>query len=149
LTANDVVYSSLTGKIYVSVPSSIGAGGNSIKSIDPATGAIESSILIGSEPNKLALSDDGHSLYVALDGSAAVRRFDVQTNTPGIQFSLGQDSFSGRYVVGDFAVAPGNPNLLAVSRISNGGVAVFDNGVRRTNVVSNIDFLAFSASAAK
>src|SRR6185295_14610587 len=105
------------------------------------------------EPNKLTLSDDGHNLYVSLDGAAAVRRFDVQTNTPGLQFTLGQDSFFGRFSVGEFAVAPGNPDLLAVARFSNssggGGVAVFANGVRRTNVASNIDFITFSASASK
>src|SRR5215203_5324055 len=132
LATNDLVYSSLTGKIYASVPSSVGSGGNSIKSINPTTGIIESSTLIGSEPNKLALADDGHNLYVSLDGSAAVRRFDVQTNTPGLQFTLGQDSFFGRYRVGEFAVAPGNPDLLAVARSfgfgpSASGVAVFDN----------------------
>jgi Calx-beta domain len=152
LATNDLAYSSLTGKIYATVPSTAGSSGNSIKSIDPATGIVESSTFIGSEPNKLALSDDGHNLYVSLDGSAAVRRFDVQTNTPGLQFTLGQDSFFGRFLVGDFAVAPGNPDLLAVARSSSsseGGVAVFDNGVRRTNVASNSNFLAFSASASK
>jgi hypothetical protein len=151
LATNDLVYSSLTGKIYATVPSTAGSSGNSIKSIDPATGIVESSTLIGSEPNKLALSDDGHSLYVSLDGSAAVRRFDVQTNTPGLQFTLGQDSFFGRFLVGEFAVAPGNPDLLAVARTSSslaGGVAMFDNGVRRTNVASS-DFIAFSNSASK
>ena len=154
LATNDLTFSSLTGKIYASVPSSAGAGGNSIKSIDPATGAIESSTFVGSEPNKLALSDDGHNLYVSLDGSAAVRRFDVQTNTPGVQFTLGQDSFFGRYFAFDLAVAPGNPDLVAVSRSfgtgpTGSGVAVFDNGVRRTNTGSTSDSLAFSASASK
>ncbi|HYV10130.1 MAG TPA: Calx-beta domain-containing protein [Pyrinomonadaceae bacterium] len=155
LTTNDLVYSSLTGKIYVTVPSSVGSGGNSIKTLDPTTGVFESSTFIGSEPNKLALSDDGHNLYVSLDGSAAVRRFDVQTNTPGLQFTVGQDSFNGRYFVGEFAVAPGNPDLLAVARStsslgpSGNGVAVFDNGLRRTNVASGSDFIAFSASASK
>jgi hypothetical protein len=155
LTTNDLVYSSLTGKIYASVPSSAGSSGNSIKTIDPATGVVESSTFVGSEPNKLALSDNGHSLYVSLDGSAAIRRFDVQTNTPGLQFTIGQDSFSGRYLAGEMAVAPGNPDLLALARSfssfgpSSAGVAVFDNGVRRTNVSSSGDFLAFSNSASK
>src|ERR1044072_3654026 len=54
LATNDLAFSSLTGKIYASVPSSAGSGGNSIKSIDPATGVVESSTFIGSEPNKLA-----------------------------------------------------------------------------------------------
>jgi sugar lactone lactonase YvrE len=153
LATNDLVYSPLTGKIYATAPSTAGSSGNSIKSIDPTTGIVESSTFIGSEPNKLALSDDGHNLYVSLDGAAAVRRFDVQTNTPGLQFTLGQDSFFGRFTVGELAVAPGNPDLLAVARFSGsaggGGVAVFDNGVRRTNVASSVDFIAFSASATK
>src|ERR1041385_898883 len=151
LTTNDLVYSASTGKLYASIPSAAGSGGNSIAAIDPMTGVITSATFIGSEPNKLALSDDGHSLYASLNGAAAVRRFDVLTNTPGLQFSLGQDSFSGRFSVSDFAVAPGNPDLLAVARTSGAGVAVFDNGVRRTNVgpIQSSDFLAFSASGSK
>ena len=155
LTTNDLAYSPLTGKIYATVPSSAGSGGNTIKSIDPATGVIESSTFVGSEPNKLALSDDGHSMYVSLDGAAAVRRFDAQTNTPGLQFTLGQDPlFGGRFFAGELAVAPGNPDVLAVARSrgfgpSGSGVAVFDNGVPRTNAGSSSDFIAFSASASK
>jgi hypothetical protein len=87
-----------------------------------------------------------------------MRRFNVQTNTPGLQFSLGEHSFFGRYAVSDIAVAPGNPNLVAVARQFGGisppgaGVAIFDNGVQRPTVgsdhISASDFLAFSASAA-
>lgn len=107
LKTNDLVYSSTLGKLYASVPSSVGSGGNSITTIDPATGAVETSVFVGSEPNKLALSDDGHSLYVNLNGAFAIRRFDVSTQTPGMQFSVGQDSFFGRYSIQDLAVAPG------------------------------------------
>ena len=155
LAANDLVYSSTTGKIYASLPSSAATGGNGIAAIDPATGAIGASTFIGSEPNQLALSNDGHSLYVWLDGSLAFRRFDALTNTPGVQFSLGQDLVNGRLTMRDFAVAPGNANALAVARgIVNGGpqgVAIFDNGVRRTNVTpaGGAESIAFSASAAK
>ncbi len=159
LTTNDLVYSSTTGKIYASIPSSAGSSGNSIAAIEPATGLISSTTFIGSEPNKLALSDDGHSLYVSLDGTFAIRRFDALTNTPGSQFSIGADSFFGRYVISDFAVAPANPGTIAVARWHSGlsppeaGVAVFDDGVRRPNVgpghLSGADFVAFSASASK
>src|SRR5262245_35274625 len=62
LTANDVVYSSTTKMLYASVPSSAGSAGNSIATIDPATGVISQSIFIGSEPNRLALADDGTTL---------------------------------------------------------------------------------------
>ena len=148
LTSNDLIFSAFTGKLYASVPSTAGSGGNSITTIDPATGAVNGSTFIGSEPNRLSLSDDGHSLYVSLDGAAAIRRLDVLTNTPGLQFSAGQDPFFGRYSALDLAVAPGNPNLVAVSR-SQQGVAVYENGVPRNSVVLGSDSLAFSTSASK
>src|SRR6185312_14964001 len=116
LPTNDLVYSSTTGRIYASIPSRAGSGGNSIAAIDPTTGSITSTTFIGSEPNKLALSDDGHSLYASLDGAFAIRRFDALTNTPGLQFSVGQDSFFGRYNISDLVVAPANPGTVAVAR---------------------------------
>jgi sugar lactone lactonase YvrE len=159
LVANDVVYSSSTGKLYASVPSSSGSNGNRIATIDPSTGNIDNSVFIGSEPNLLAMSDDGNTLYASLDGAFAVRRFDTQTQTPGLQFSVGQDSFFGRYRVNDLVVAPGNPNLVAIARHYPGtsppeaGVAVFDDGVQRPQAgpghTEGSDYLSFSASAAK
>lgn len=154
LASNDIIYNPSDQTIYASLPSNAGARGNSIAAINPVTGTVTSSVFIGSEPSKLALSDDGHTLYAALNGAYAVRRFDTATQTPGAQFSLGQDSFSGRYLANDLAVAPGNPNLLAVVRFyttsspPEAGVAVFDNGVQRpaTGPGHNAgsDFLAFS-----
>ena len=85
LAVNDLVYSSSTGKLYASVPSTAGSNGNSIATIDPSTGIVSNATFIGSEPTKLALSDDGHSLYASLNGAGAIRRFDVLTNTPGLQ----------------------------------------------------------------
>ena len=156
LISNDLVYSSLTGKLYASIPSRAGSTGNSIATIDPATGAVLNTTFIGSEPKNLALSDDGHTLYVWLDGAFAIRRFDTLTNTPGIQFSIGLDQNSNRFGLRDFAVAPGNPSLLAVARgtpgLTSGGVAIFDDGVRRPNVAAINEgpgSIAFSASATK
>ncbi|HEU4837008.1 MAG TPA: Calx-beta domain-containing protein [Pyrinomonadaceae bacterium] len=159
LRTNDIVYSPSAGKIYASVPSSAGSSGNSLQAIDPTTGLVTSSTFVGSEPGKLTISDDGHSLYVSLDGSFSIRRFDTLTNTPGLQFSLGTDPIFTRYSVGDFAVAPANPSVLAVARIfrtvspPEAGVAVFDDGVRRTKTgpshTVGADFLAFSANASK
>jgi hypothetical protein len=159
LTTNDLVFSPSAGRIYASVPSSVGSSGNSVQAIDPTTGLVTSSTFVGSEPGRLAISDDGHSVYVSLDGSFSIRRFDTLTNTPGLQFSLGTDFSFGRYSVGDFAVAPGNPSVLAVARIfrtvspPEAGVAVFDDGVPRTKTgpghTIGADFLAYSASASK
>jgi hypothetical protein len=54
LVNNDISYSSATQMFYAAVPSSVGAGGNSIRPIDPNTGTTGSSVFVGSEPMKLA-----------------------------------------------------------------------------------------------
>ncbi len=160
LNINDVVYSSTTSQLYASVPSSVGTGGNSIASVNPVTGSVGTTTFIGSEPNKLALSDDGNTLYAGLDGAFAVRRMDIATQTPGLQFALGAAIGSpSRFVANDIAVAPGNSNLVTVARFQPGlsppevGVAAFDNGVILPNIgpshSNGSDTLAFSASASK
>ena len=93
LAANDIIYDPISRKIYASVPGTAGDIGNTITAIDPFSGTIGSSVFIGSEPEKLAISDDGQFLYVDLDGAAAVRRFNIVTKTAGLQFSLGSDDF--------------------------------------------------------
>jgi len=138
LTTNDLVIDPVTQTIFASVPSSVSPSGNSLTPIDPVTGVTGTPVTVGSEPGKLAISDDGSSIYVSLDGANAVRRFDVVSRTPGLQFSLGNDMFGGPTRVEDLAVAPGQPNTLAVARQrTNGtpkhaGVVVYDNGIPRT-----------------
>src|SRR5947209_11521573 len=131
LTTNDIVYNKTDKTLYASVPSSVGQGGNSIMPINPVTGAPGTPVFIGSEPNKLALSDDGQTLYAALDGADAVRRFDLTTKTPGQQFAVNQDSLFGPFAANDIAVAPGNPNRVAIARYykdskAKAAVAIYD-----------------------
>ncbi len=137
LTTNDIVYDLFSQKIYASVPSSAGASGNSITVIDPMTGMVGPPIFIGSEPTRLAISDDGKYLYVALDGAAGVRRLNLLTMTPELQFPLGNDSFSGPFYVDDMEVRPGCSDDIAVSRRNRGfsprheGVGLYSNGQMR------------------
>src|SRR5690348_501631 len=92
LQTKDIVYDPVTKKIYASVPGTGGTRANSITTIDPVTGAIGPSVFIGSEPGRLALSDRSKYLWVALDGSNAVRRFDLATQTAGPQTLLGTNT---------------------------------------------------------
>lgn len=137
LTVNDLVYDSVTNKIYASIPSANGANGNSIGVINPATRVLENTIFIGSEPTVLAISDNGQYIYAGFTGSSTIRRFDVAAQTAGLQFSLGSDPFSGSFFAQDIEVMPGNPNTIAVSRRrpnvspSHGGVAIYDDNVMR------------------
>src|SRR5262245_42846392 len=157
LRTNDIVFDRVSQRIYASVPGNPGALGT-VTVIDPVTGAIGPSIPIGIAPGKLALSDDGQFLYVALDGPAAVRRFHIPTLTAEIQFAVGSDPFFGSMSVDDMAVLPGQPRSIAVSRMFSGvsprhaGVAIYDDGISRpvvtpTHTGSNV--IAFSATAGR
>src|SRR5262249_426415 len=69
LSANDLVYDPVTKRIYASLGSSAGANSDSIAVIDPVTGAVGPFIPVGSNPGKIAISDNGQNLYVGLDGA--------------------------------------------------------------------------------
>jgi hypothetical protein len=155
LTTNDLVYDAHTQRLYASLPASA-ANGNSIASIDPATGTASSPIAVGNEPSKLGVSDDGQFLYALLN-QTAIRRFALATQTPGLQINLGTHSTYGQYLATDFAVMPGNAHALAVARKfgnffgpKHGGVAIFDDDVQRTFTTqpaeSDSDGIEFSNS---
>ena len=157
INANDLIYDQNTKMIYATVPSSDGSRGNTITAINTA-GIIGNSVPVGSEPGLMAQSDDGHTIYLALDGEAAVRRYDLSTQTPGMRFSLGRDSFFGSYYVDRMVVLQGNPSAVAISRKNLGisprhaGVAIYDNGVIRakvTQVHTGSDVLSLAASATR
>jgi DNA-binding beta-propeller fold protein YncE len=141
LVANDLIWDPGTQMIYASVPGSAGPGlGNTITAINPYTGAVGPSIFVGSEPGKLARSDDGRFLYVALDGAASIRRVNLQTGRAELQFALGNDPFFGPRYAEDIAVQPGNPQTVAVSlkyksvSPKHAGVAIYDDGVPRATL---------------
>jgi len=137
VTANDLVYDATTNKIYASVPSANGANGNSIGIINPNTHLLENTVFIGSEPTVLAISDNGQYIYSGFSGSSTVRRFDVATQTSGLQFSLGSDTSTGAFYAEDIEVMPGQPSTIAISRKNNGfsprheGVVIYDDNVMR------------------
>jgi hypothetical protein len=116
LDTNDMVYDPHSKRVYASIGSRVGKTGNSITVVDPKTGAIGPSIFIGSEPGRLALSDDGQYLYVLLDGANAIRRFDIRTLTPGPQFP------KGTVGIEDMKVCPGHPTWI-VAALYNPGLS--------------------------
>ena len=128
------------------------------------TGALETSVSTdaGTEPDKLALSDNGQVLWLGYNGidtprgPGAIRRFDIATQTLGPNISLGPDpNFGTEQFAYDIAFAPGNQNLIAVARYSGGsppqqGVAIYDNSVKLPNTtpghLQGSVSVAFSAS---
>jgi DNA-binding beta-propeller fold protein YncE len=135
LSTKDLLYDKVSERLYASIPGNAGVNGNSVVVINPGSHAIGPFIPVGSEPGKLAVSDDGQHLYVGLDGAAAVRVVHVPTLTAGQQFPLGNDPFFGPLYPEDMAVQPGNSLVLAVSRkrlgVSprHGGVGIYVDGL--------------------
>ncbi|MBL8862219.1 MAG: hypothetical protein JNK02_09415, partial [Planctomycetes bacterium] len=114
-----------------------GSGGNSVVPIDPYSHTVGTPVFVGSQPSRIAISDNGQYLYAALEGSNAVQRVHVPTQTADLTIPLGSDPFFGPLYAEDLAVQPGNPTVIAVSRkrlgVSprHGGVAVFEGAVQR------------------
>ena len=139
LRANDLVYDPVHAVIYASVPTSVGPTGNSIVTIDPATATVISSVYGGSDPTRMALSDDGSMLYVGLAGANAIRQYSLPGGMTFVrQFSLGSDPNNGPMFAEDIDVMPGSPTTIAVSRQfvnrspRHAGVAIFDDGTPRS-----------------
>ncbi len=137
ITVNDIVYDWQRDRLLASVSGDQGELGNSIVPIDPSDG-VQEPVFIGSEPNVLALSADGDSLYVGLDGAAAVRRLHLTTMTADPQWPVGTTPQCGLLLVEDMVVLTDDPDAVAVARRSDGcwpswyGVAVYDGGVMRS-----------------
>lgn len=132
IQSKDIVYSEATERIYVSVIAAETSHGNGLARIDPMTGTIEASVFVGSDPVRIGIADDGRSVYVGLDGANAVRLVDVPSFTPGRQWALPAGESAG-----DIEVAPGQPDVVVVSRHRYGfspsleGVTVYDGGTPR------------------
>lgn len=166
LQAEDLIYDPGTQRIYASVPSIGGIYSNSIAAIDPTTGNIVSSVRVGEivrpsvqvkyRSGRLARSQDGQFLYVAVSNALAVQRYNLATQTAGPVFPVGAGQFGTALSVADLAVIPGAPTTVAVAR-ANGynakGVAIYDNGVRRSATTSetfpSINVIEASGNAAR
>jgi trimeric autotransporter adhesin len=114
LPVKDLVYVSSAELLYCSVPGSAGMLGNSIVRVDPTTGSVAGSVVVGSEPNLLGIARGSDTLYVGLDGSGSVRTYNVITHSLGAPVSLGQDSFGENYVIGAFGLSTVPNGLVAL-----------------------------------
>ena len=156
---NDIVFNANDGLLYASIPSSATSMGNSVVGIDPATGSVVRQIIVGSNPNKLALSTDGTQLFVGLDGAAAVVQIDMATGQPVNQFGLGGGPgvYNPPLTALYMAAVPGLPNSVAVTTgpasYNSPGVTIYDSGIARTKTASTAGYsggpLAFGPTSSK
>lgn len=134
--ANDIVWDPISQQLYLSVQSTNATSGNTIAALDPATGQFGIAQAAGTDPDRLALSSDSSYLYAGIDGSSSVQRFTLPSLSPDISIPIA--SSPAAYYAMAIAVAPGNPQTIAVLRgapnvlpADQGGVVIYDNTVPR------------------
>jgi hypothetical protein len=138
--ANDMVWDPVNQVIYLSVPSLASANGNTIATLNPTTGSIQSTQFAGSEPDVLAISNDAQFLYAGIDGSSSVQRFTLPGVLPDINYLLGAGQYPfGPYFAQDLQVGPGLAHTTSVSRGPAGSygaldMAIFDDATQRSTV---------------
>lgn len=158
ITNNSMVYNPVNGLAYVSVPSTAGAPyGNSVVSVDPVSGALGKPIPVGSEPDRLAVSDDGQYLWVGLDGASAVRRVNLATGVADLQISIAGNNtgwYADPATVQALAALPGSDTAVVVGTTGSGGsgsaysLAIFDSGVVVGSAVNNFSPSAIQVNGA-
>jgi hypothetical protein len=134
-----LIYDGTRNRYYASVPGSVIGAGNSIATIDPASGQVTHSAPIGSEPNALAIAADGSALYVGLDGSGEIVKLALPAMTEQARVRLISDGFFGQSRAETITVSPVDPNVVAASMAWQGlsprhaGVALILNMVMQPN----------------
>jgi YVTN family beta-propeller protein len=157
IDANQLVYDPARQQLYASVGSADASYPNTVAIIDPSALKVTSTIAVGKDPHRLALSQDGAYLYVGADGSNAVQRINLGSKTVEAMIDLGVGgSFSSPLVAGDIQVMPGSPKTFAIARNapfvspSAVDVAIYDDTTMRPNTSAasrqTIDYVAFGDS---
>lgn len=140
--ANDIAWDPVNQRIYLSIPSSAGAYGNTVQALDPVARAWGVAGFAGSEPNLLSLSKNSKYLYVSLRGAPNVQRLALPALSADTTIALGSDSLNGPYYALDLQAAPNSDETVAVIRgvpgvspSEEGGVAIYDNATLRPNTL--------------
>ncbi len=137
LIANDIAWDATSSRLYIALGSTAPHYANSIAALDPLTGQILATVFAGSEPLRIAASDDGQYLYAGLIGATQIKRFRLPQLTLDLTIPVDTAPSAPAYPF-ELAVAPGAPQTVAVSLFdkTNYGrpvrLVVYDNAVLRT-----------------
>lgn len=107
---------------------------NQLVAFNPSTLAINWSLNVGSNPGRVAVSDDNSRAYVGLQGSPNVRVIDLEGRRSCYQFPLVDPRNSQMLTVNDMTVLPGHADTVVIatrvgtSSYSAGPIMVVQNG---------------------
>ncbi|MBN9688720.1 MAG: DUF11 domain-containing protein [Verrucomicrobia bacterium] len=160
LAAIDLCYDPERDALWATVSANAAQGqpGRLVR-INPETGLITGEFPTGPLPGRLVRSADGKSLFVAVDGEAVIRRFDLPTETWGRTlplFDYATNTPQAFHRVRDLAVVPGETERLvatwSVRYFENSEDAVyyrtvaFQDGVRLPDEVAEGPMLELAPS---
>lgn len=118
--------------VYVSLGALEPLYTNEIVALDPYTGDVLWNTPAGSDPTRLAISEDGAYLFVALAGAASISRIDLETRLKDLDLTLPTGQRAE-----DMVAIPGSSGSVAASLRNtccsprHEGVVVFDGDVQR------------------
>jgi hypothetical protein len=141
VSAVDLAWDEASGRIYLSSPSSAPSNPDSIVALDPVAGEIDAAAFVGSGPTYSAVSDDGHFLYVSLEGSNSIQRMTLPDLGADIEIPMGSYP-EGPLYAGEILSIPGAPDSIAVLRNAAQNLTVtydlvvFDDAVQRPEFVN-------------
>lgn len=124
MAVDEVAWSAPTGRLYAVLPAGVGGAESSVVELHADTGAIVTRVPIPADANggatRLAVSDDGSTLYVGVDGGRRVRRYALPALTAGAEFALGVDERGAPQTARDLAVVPGASSTVVVAQTAAG-----------------------------
>jgi Bacterial Ig-like domain (group 3) len=124
--------------LYAAIPASATQNPNTIISINPTTGAMATPIPVSTDPQRLAISDDGSELYVATS-AGVLQRLNLKTLAIEKTFNLPVDSEWGQTYVQEMHVMPGSPQSIVVELFAN--VDPFEDGAALYNNSGLVNWL--------
>ncbi len=140
MEVGDVIWDPVRGVLYASVLDTDLRYPNRVVALDPMSGEVVRSLVVGSNPKRLAIANDASVLYVALDGAASIRPVDLATFTARQEFPVGVYRSGKILYANDIEVMPGHPGTIAVTLLAHGDwtgegpiaeVMIFDAGMPR------------------
>jgi hypothetical protein len=154
MDVGDVIWDPVRGVLYASVLDTDLKFPNRVVALDPMSGEVVRSVVVGSNPKRLAIAHDASVLYVALDGAGAIRPIDLGTFTAGPAFPVGLYRSDKILYANDIEVMPGHPGTIAVTLLVHGDwtgegpiaeAMIFDQGVPRALSTWSGNMIEFTA----
>lgn len=111
--ANALAYEPYTQQLYASISAYSPTNPNTILSIDPATQAMGTPIVVSGNPDHLNFSTDGSLLYVGLDQNSTIQQIKIPSGKPDSSVSLA--TVSAGTTAFDIDPVPGKPQQYVAS----------------------------------